>query len=114
MSAYQRTKGHNWEREVARDLTEMTGIAHRRVLTETRDGNSGDVTATGAFPFVYQCKCGAKPDIYGAVEEVAKVAGVFYGVAAIHRTGRGGEKLAVLTWDDWLEIAAVVAREYKP
>lgn len=43
-----RTKGHNFEREVARLLTEATGDEYKRVLVETREGNSGDVACEDA------------------------------------------------------------------
>lgn len=104
VSASQRAKGIRWERAVARDLTEATGIEHKRVLDEPREGNRGDVRSS--LPYVYQCKSGARPDIYGAVREatIASDPGQIP-VAAIHRTGRGGEKLAVLRWSDWLALA---------
>jgi len=112
MSASQRRKGHAWERTVARDLTTATGFTHKRILTETRDGNSGDVGAAG-LPFIYQAKCGARPDTFGAVREASEVAGLNYPVAAIHRTGRGGEKIAALPWEDWLEVVALLAERYR-
>jgi hypothetical protein len=111
MGKLSRTKGHTWERRVAKELTQATGLPHKRVLTETRDGNSGDVRAE-YVPVVYQCKCGAQPDIYGAVQEAAAAAGATdYAVAAIHRTGRGGEYLAVMPWADWLDIVRRLAHE---
>lgn len=110
MSARSRRKGHDHERRVARELTEATGVEHVRVLTETRDGNSGDVVSReGALPVVYQAKAGARPDVYGAVKEAqaASSDGRLLAVAAIHRTGRGGERLAVLPWDDYLALLAI-------
>lgn len=44
-----RKKGLNWERQVARDLS-MVGVPHERVLTETREGNSGDVVSKRPKP----------------------------------------------------------------
>ena len=93
---------------MAQDLTARTGFTHKRILTETRDGNSGDVGAAG-LPFIYQAKCGAKPNVFAAVQEASDVAGLNFPVAAIHRTGRGGEKIAALPWEDWLEIVGMLA-----
>jgi hypothetical protein len=45
----ERRKGHDWERDVARELS-IAGIPHKRVLSESRDGNSGDVTPTKQKP----------------------------------------------------------------
>lgn len=109
MSAASRRKGIDHERRVARELTDATGVEHVRVLTETRDGNCGDVEPReDALPFVYQCKAGARPDVYGAVREAQAASndGDRLAVAAIHRTGRGGERLAVLPWEDYLALLA--------
>lgn len=101
--------GKRWEREVARSLTEATGVEHKRVLRESRDGNSGDVRSERV---VYQCKAGKRPDIYGALEEAeAAATDSELPVAAIHRTHRGGEKMAVLRWDDWVDVLAHLALE---
>jgi hypothetical protein len=104
MGKMSRTKGHAWEREVARDLTEATGVLHRRVLTETRDGNIGDVRGLGV---VYQCKCVARADVFQAVREAeAACGGTEYAVAAVKRSARGRspEMIAAMPWSDWLEI----------
>jgi hypothetical protein len=116
VSASQRRKGHQFEREVARELTECTGIVHKRVLNETRDGNQGDIRPTKAsgFPIVVQCKTGARPDVWGAVREaVDAVDGSEFAVAAIHRTGRGGERIMALPWDDGVELLALLAERYR-
>ena len=78
MGKLSRDKGARWEREIAKDMTRETGQKYARVLTETRDGNSGDVR---------------KVDETGACMPVA----------AIYRTGRGGERMAVLDWEDFLD-----------
>jgi hypothetical protein len=108
VSAKSVRKGKIWERAVARELTESTGVKHARSLDEAREGNRGDVRSS--MPFVYQAKCGARPDVYGALAEAKAATDVGeIGVAAIHRTGRGGEKLAVLSWDDWVEVVTMLA-----
>lgn len=83
MGKLSRTKGHTFERVVARDLREATGHDYQRNLLETRDGNSGDVLRAGYDGDVIP-------------------------VAAVHRTGRGGERIAVLDWDDFLELVSAL------
>lgn len=83
MSASQRRKGQRWEREVARELREASGRDYQRVLEEVRSGNCGDVRRADG-------ECDPIP------------------VAAIHRTGRGGEKLVALDWDDFMEIVSAL------
>jgi hypothetical protein len=106
MSARSRRKGAAWEREVAGDLEAATGVRCVRCLTETRDGNVGDITTT--LPFSIQAKVGARPPIYEAVEQAQQSArGGQFPVAAIKRNGSGGrppERLAVLPWDDFLAL----------
>lgn len=93
MSKRSVSKGKRWEREVARTLTDATGVPHKRVLRESRDGNSGDVRSERV---VVQCKAGKRPDIYGALAQAEEAAtDSELPVAAIHRTHRGGEKMAV-------------------
>lgn len=104
--AMSRRKGHQWEREVANELTAATGILHRRVLTETRDGNCGDVRAR-ELPVVYQCKAQAKPNVFEAVQEAEIAAGgTDYAVAAVKRSrkGQSPDIIAAMPWSDWLEI----------
>ena len=111
MGKFSRDKGVRWELQAARDLTASTSHLHCRVLEEVRDGNSGDVRAVNSR-FLYQCKSGAAPRIFKAVTEAVEAAGPRsrVGVAAIHRTGRGGEKLACLRWSDWLDLLWMVER----
>lgn len=43
MGKRERVRGHRFERELARLLTNHTGEDYKRNLSETRDGTSGDV-----------------------------------------------------------------------
>lgn len=83
MSKLSRTKGHAFERSVARDMSEASKRRYRRVLVETQQGNSGDVRADN--------------------ERADPIA-----VAAIRRTHRGGEQFAAVPWGDWLEIVSAL------
>ena len=82
MSKLSRTKGVAFERSVAKDMTKASGRTYRRVLIETRDGNSGDVRADD--------ECDPIP------------------VAAIRRTHRGGEQFVAIPWKHWLEIVSAL------
>lgn len=106
MGKLSRTKGQVWEREVAEKLRAI-GIEAERTLTECRDGNVGDITCK--LPIVFQCKVGARPDLYGAVEEAAEVAEPksYLAVAAIKRNGNrhtAATELAIMPLDDLLEL----------
>ena len=81
MGKLSRNKGARWERAVARALTDATERAYLRNLSETRDGNSGDVLTQA--------------------DDLTPI-------AALHRTGRGGEKVVVLAFDDFLELASAL------
>lgn len=73
MGKLSRTKGHNFEREVAALINAFNpGARAKRVLIETREGNSGDVE--NALGWCVQCKVGAQPPIYDAVREAQEAA----------------------------------------
>ena len=97
MGKLSRTSGHSFERQIAREMTEVTGAKWERVLTETRDGNSGDVICTDPRVqwakddnIVIQCKNMKKPNPLKALEEAQEVSP--HGVAFIHRKQHQGVK----------------------
>lgn len=69
-----RTKGVRWENEVATTLQTWTNVEARRRGSrgEARYGNLGDIV-TG-LPLTVQCKVGARPNIYRAMEEAREAA----------------------------------------
>lgn len=106
MGRLSREKGAAWERECAARLRAI-GVKAERNLTETREGNSGDVWTD--LPLAIQCKVGARPDIYGAVKEADAVASPKhdFAVAVIKRNGsrhKPADELAVMPLDHFLEI----------
>lgn len=115
MSAYQRRKGHVFERFVAREHSDVTGHPHKRVLNETRDGNSGDVTGklSGPVSLTAQCKVGARPNVREAVEQA--VAGKQHAadVAVACVKWDGGFTIAAVEWEDWRAILDCLARAEK-
>lgn len=72
MGKLSRNKGASWEREVSNRFTAVTGEPFKRNLTETREGNAGDVVS--ALPIAIQCKVGARPPVWDALKEAQDVA----------------------------------------
>lgn len=108
MGKLSRNKGAAFEREMANLLTTVTGSKHQRQLTEVREGNVGDIT--GPLNLSVQCKVGAMPPIYAAVEQ-AQAAGRVgdISLALVRRNAGPGRKkvdLAVLPLDDFIELLA--------
>ena len=65
MGKSQRTKGHNFEREIARELREIFPDARRGL--QYQDGSQcADVEGT---PFHVECKRGIKPNPRAAMEQ---------------------------------------------
>lgn len=110
MGRLSRTKGAAYEREIVRRLKDI-GIDAARNLTETRDGNCGDIV-TPTLPITWQCKVGARPPIYEAVEEAYAAAKPGHHPVAVVRRNRLGRNapvdLAVLPLDDFLELIALL------
>ena len=110
MGSRSRTKGHQWERDVANRLTIASGRKHERNLEEVRSGNSGDIL--GPLPLSVQCKVGGLPRIYDAVKEaVAASKPGEYAVAVIKKDGsrhRAVVELAVMPMEDFEEIVGIL------
>ena len=66
MGKSQRTKGHGWEREVARRLREcMPGCQAKRGLQT--QGGAQDVPDVSAGPLHIECKVGKRPPVRKAL-----------------------------------------------
>ena len=112
MSKLSRTKGHAWENLCCHALAQA-GIRAKRNLTETREGNSGDLEVSNA-PLEVQCKTGANPSVWRAVAEAVEVAEASgrFPVALIHRDARKpGEKsteIAAMPLDWYIEMLTLL------
>lgn len=118
MSRRSRRKGHDFEREIARRLSDATGLDYQRVLVEPRDGNSGDVDAPGSA-FTFQCKVGARPSVWRALSEAQEAAPESRTpVGVVKRNGSGrhdpAEEVAILNLSDFLELAGRLTRGREP
>lgn len=111
MGKLSRAKGAAFEREMANAMTKATGLDFKRVLVETREGNSGDVE--GPLNISVQCKVGEMPPIYAAVEqacEAAKPGDIR--VALVRRNAAPGRRkadLAVLPLEDFFVLLRYLA-----
>lgn len=110
-NAASRRKGHAWEREVARALSEIPGVSAERLLTETREGEGYDLSTD--LPLIVQAKAGKRPRIYDALKEATAAADGTgrHPVAAIKRSyGRGQEadRFVALPLEAFMEIVALL------
>lgn len=106
MGARSRRKGAAWEREVGARLSEATGVSFTRNLEQVRTGGADLENELG---FVVECKVGAQPPVWGALEQVqaARRDGDRIAFAVIRRNaakGRAKQDAVVLTFDDFLEL----------
>ena len=108
--AKSRRRGHDWEREIVRSLSELEHVEAERTLDEPREGNVGDVRVN--LPLSVQCKAGKRPRIYDAVQEATEAAEPGeHPVAAVKRmNGRGkkADRLAIMRWSDFLEMVELL------
>lgn len=114
MGKLSRTKGHAFERESAELLRSLPGVTAVRNLTETRDGNTGDLVTS--LPFAIQCKVGAMPPIWSGLAEAIEDAAAkgLTPVLMARRNQKGARARAdvvVMRTADWL---ALVARSLCP
>lgn len=70
-----RTKGHNWEREVARRMATIFGEA-KRGLSQSRGGTAEepDVKLPGGVPLWIECKRGRRTNAFAALEQARTAA----------------------------------------
>ena len=108
MGKLSRSKGHKFEREVARLISEATRRKVVRVLTEPREGNSRGDLDCGDLPLTIQCKVGQRPNIAQAVREaVVATPDGNYSAAIVRKNGKNqhdpSEDTVTMPLSDWLE-----------
>lgn len=102
MSASERRKGHDWEREVARKLRPIFGAAHRGIQSR-----EGDEAADVVVPrFHIECKAGRQHTIDGAMRQALAEAkpGLFPVVVSTRRDRRPAT--VTMTLEDWMELVS--------
>ena len=105
MSASQRRKGHNFERKIAADIRAL-GIPARRGRQDYRgdaepDVVVEDVSMLGIDPWI-ECKTGARPPIWKALEQAQEAAGIRTPIVVAHRDR--GPTVAVMEWSELLAL----------
>lgn len=106
-----RTKGHDWEREMAKKMRQAGWNSARRNLTETRGTDElQGVDVIGCDPYLIQCKRGKRPPLMSAWTELVNATKELESipVLAIHKEngcGRTPIKLIVLGVDDFIKLA---------
>lgn len=104
MSKYQRTKGHNWEREVSIDLRKY-GFSDAKRHLEYQEGEAFGVDIVNTGDFKVQCKSMAKvPNIPKVFSEFIKLKEDDIPVIAFKVTGKG--EYACFKWEDALILMA--------
>lgn len=107
MSAYQRRKGHDYEREVARQLQRVFPDAKRNV-TETQTGGQGvDIVGTGAL--AVQCK---RYKSYAPITKIEEVNAPGK-IPVLVTKGDRQRDMVVLPLQDFLAILADVGLVYE-
>jgi hypothetical protein len=105
MGASQRRKGHNYEREIARQLREIFPGARRGL--QYQDG-VGCPDVAGAGPFHVECKRGRLPNPRAALAQAEGDAAEGMIPIAVIRDDRA-EAFCVIRWDNFLDFI----REWK-
>ncbi len=95
-----RTKGHDFERKVAKELRELTGLSFKRGF-QTRGGGAeqADVFCHGQ-PFHFECKKGKGPPMKAALiqaEDDAEEGDIPIAVVAFDRE----EPIVLLRWSEF-------------
>jgi Holliday junction resolvase len=99
MSAYQRTKGAAYEREVVNQIKDTLGIDVSRNLTQTRDSGADIVLER----YVIECKRRAGISIYSWMEQAEESCNLGQRPIVICRADKEGS-LVIMTLEDFLPL----------
>ena len=98
-----RKKGHDFERKMARTLTELTGRKWKRGIQARAGGAEGADVYTEGLPYHFECKKGKRPPLKGALEQAERDCSegdVPIAIAAIDRQ----EPIVLMRLDAFLEM----------
>jgi hypothetical protein len=104
MSKYQRTKGHSFERKIAKQLRDIGIVEAKRVL-EYQESFGHDVEDS---LFIYQCKKGKTINEVKAYKEMHEDTGKVRVVVAGHDRD---VTLACMAWEDFLELRKICEQQ---
>ena len=100
MGSLSRRKGRAWEQEVARKLRDL-GLECRRGW-QTREGSDDPDVICEALGAWLECKVGACPNLWAAMDQAATAAPPGVAPIVIARRNRKRD-VVVMDLDDWLE-----------
>lgn len=100
-----RRKGHNFERSVCRRL-QAAGYDAKRNLSETRDGNTGDVIIDA--PLAFQLKCYAKQAPWRQAYREAKQAASITDYPVAVTKENNTQAMAHLSLVDFIELLGLL------
>lgn len=69
-----RSRGIAWMQQIARDISERTGLDVDRELLEVREGNIGDVEPHPRLPILIEAKTQEDPSLWAALTQAAEAA----------------------------------------
>jgi hypothetical protein len=101
MGRAERTKGHNWERAVARMLRRIFPGARRGYQSRGGGKEMADVVDVG--PFHVECKVGRRPNIGAALAQAIDDAPSSLWPVAICKKDRESATATMLL-DDWYDL----------
>lgn len=108
MGAMQRKKGHNFEREIAKDFKEL-GFDEARRHLEYQDGEANGVDISNTGVFRVQCK---SKQAYVSVNTINEIQ-VSDGIHLLLTKANRKPTMAILKWDDLKKILADVGVAYE-
>jgi hypothetical protein len=103
MSKKSRTKGHSFERWVAKKLRGIFPEARRHLEYHSRDANGVDISNTGDFKI--QCKRGKRYSSLTAIEEI-QLCPIEGGIPVLVTKGDNKQVLVCMPFDAFLDLIA--------
>ena len=102
MGKSQRTKGHNWEREVARIMREATPGCEAKRGFQTRGGAAEEPDVVHPL-YNIECKVGAKPPVRNALVTAVDTCPPGKWAVAVIKEDRK-PPYVVMPMDHWLDL----------
>lgn len=104
-----RLKGANFERLIANQLAELTGLDFKRGLGQTRNGGEehSDVYCEG-IPLHIECKHQHKTNIKAAMKQATEDSQKSGHIPVVISRDTGGEILVTMKMKDWTEWLKII------
>lgn len=103
MGAYQRRKGHNFERKVARELSALTGLDFRRGQ-QSRDGADAADVVDPTNTFWIETKIGKAPPPLAALRQAEEAVGMEADIPVAIIQNDRDQPYVVMSYENWKEM----------